>query len=261
MYFSFFFFRTFLTNISFFQREVDQEDRFWKVRMLFDEINRTAKELITQSKTVSVDEGMIKYFGPHFLKQRIIGKPVRYGFKVWILATADGQLLRCEPYAGATTHIQDFGLGQGPNVVMALSTDYNLLPGTRVYCDNLFTSLDLLDNMGDRSWGVTGTVRQIRLHDIPLPSRKEASKDMQRGDVEVVYSQDLMILAWKDNQTVYMASNCDGLTPMQECQRYSQKDKKYVTVPQPLTVRRYNASMGGVDVLDNGVKNYAIHTR
>jgi len=79
--------------------------------------------------------------------------------------------------------------------------------------------------------------------------------------VEVVDSQDLMILAWKDNQTVYMASNCDGLTPMQECQRYSQKDKKYVTVPQPLTVRRYNASMGGVDVLDNGVKNYAIHTR
>lgn len=131
----------------------------------------------------------------------------------------------------------------------------------QVFCDNLFTSLDLLDHMGDRSWGVTGTLRVNRINDIPLPTKKEVEKQFQRGESQAVYSQDLMVSAWKDNQPVYMASNCHDLEPMQECQRFSQKDRKYVKVPQPMTVRKYNTSMGGVDLLDNSAKNYSISIR
>jgi hypothetical protein len=32
-------------------------------------------------------------------------------------------------------------------VVLGLSEQYNLLPGSKIYCDNLFTSMDLLDHM------------------------------------------------------------------------------------------------------------------
>ena len=46
----------------------DLSDPFWKVRPLFNEINNTAKQ---QSEFVSVDESMIRYFGPHPLKQAI----------------------------------------------------------------------------------------------------------------------------------------------------------------------------------------------
>jgi len=81
------------------------DDPFWKIRPLFQEINRTAKELVFQSERISVDESMVHYFGPHSLKQRIVEKPDRYGWKLWIMTTAAGELLCCQPYAGAKTKI------------------------------------------------------------------------------------------------------------------------------------------------------------
>lgn len=60
----------------------DPEDRFWKVRPLFNQLNKTAKKWVTQPETVSVDEAIIKYFGPHPLKQYMKGKPHRFGYKV-----------------------------------------------------------------------------------------------------------------------------------------------------------------------------------
>jgi hypothetical protein len=255
-------FTSIIQNTSFVDRITpDPSDKFWKVRPLFQQLNKTAKAYVRQSQNVSVDEGIIKYFGPHPLKQYMKGKPHRFGYKVWILATAEGELLACQPYGGASTNIKDFGLGQGPNVVLGLSTQYKLLPGTKVYVDNLFTSMDLLDHMGDRQWGVTGTLRQNRIIGIPLPGKKEATRNMKRGEAEAVYSSDSTVIVWKDNQPVYMASNCDTLHPMGQCQRYSSKDKRYMPFPQPLMNHLYNRSMGGVDLVDNSEKNYAITTR
>lgn len=72
------------------------------------------------------------------------------------MATPGGELLACQPYGGAKTQLQDVGLGQGPNVVYGLATQFDLSPGSKVSCDNLFTSFDLLDHMGDKQWGVLG---------------------------------------------------------------------------------------------------------
>ena len=130
-----------------------------------------------------------------------------------------------------------------------------------MYVDNLFTSMDLLDNMGDRQLGITGTVRQNRLNGVPLPSKKEASKTFKRGDHQAVYTQDSTIVLWQYNQPVYMASNVDPVEPVGACQRYSKKEGKYVPVPQPNINKEYNENMGGVDLFDNSVKNYAITAR
>jgi hypothetical protein len=239
----------------------DPEDRFWKVRPLFEHTNKMAKKYVKHPENVSVDEGMIKYFGPHPLKQFIRGKPIRFGYKVWMLATPTGELLAVQPYAGGATHIQDFGLGQGPNVVMGLALQYGLQPGAKVYVDNLFTSLDLLDHMGDKRYGVTGTLRQNRIIGIPLPSKKQANKELKRGEMKAVYTQDAVVTVWQDNQPVYMASNCDSVEPLAQCLRYSRKDKAYKPFPQPNMNKLYNKNMGGVDLLDNSTKNYAITTR
>jgi hypothetical protein len=69
----------FVTANTYFVEPEDQDltDPFWKVRPLFTEINNTAKQLVQQSEFVSVDESMIRYFGPHPLKQAIREKPER----------------------------------------------------------------------------------------------------------------------------------------------------------------------------------------
>jgi hypothetical protein len=122
-----------ITNTSFVKRtEPDPQDRFWKVRPLFDQLNSTAKKWVQHPEKASIDEGMVKYYGPHPLKQFMRGKPHRFGYKVWILASSAGELLACQPYGGSATNIKDYGLGQGPNVVMGLSEQYGLLPGSKV---------------------------------------------------------------------------------------------------------------------------------
>jgi hypothetical protein len=239
----------------------DPDDRFWKVRPLYDHLNKMAKKYVVIPENVSIDEGMIKYFGPHPLKQFIRGKPIRFGYKMWILATPSGELLWVQPYAGSNTHIADFGLGQGPNVVMGLSQQCDLPPGTKVYVDNLFTSLDLLDHMGDKGYGVTGTLRQNRTIGIPLPNKKQANKEMKRGEMKAVFTQDTAVAIWVDDQPVFMASNCCSVELTGQCKRYSKKDKAYIAVPQPSLNQLYNTFMGGVDLLDNSTKNYAISTR
>jgi hypothetical protein len=115
--------------------------------------------------------------------------------------------------------------------------------------------------MGDKQLGLTGTLRQNRLFGIPLPSKKEAEKKMKRGESQAVYSQDSTVILWKDNKPVYMASNFDQLEPMGSCQRYSKQEKGYVAIPQPSINSQYNRCMGGVDLVDNAEKNYAITTR
>ncbi|XP_065650814.1 piggyBac transposable element-derived protein 3-like [Hydra vulgaris] len=105
------------------EHDVDLTDAFWKVRPIFDQINSSAK---------------------------------RYGWKVWCLATAEGKLLACQPYAGLKTKNKNNGLGQGPDVVLSLSEQYGLKKGIKVACDNLFTYFDLPDHMGKHGWGVVG---------------------------------------------------------------------------------------------------------
>lgn len=60
----------------------DPQDKYWKVRSLFDQLNKTAKMYVQPPEHVSIDEGIIKYFGPHPLKQYMKGKPHRFGYKV-----------------------------------------------------------------------------------------------------------------------------------------------------------------------------------
>ena len=150
-------FESIIKNIYFVEPEdLDPSDPFWKVRPLFDAINRTAKKLVTQPEYVSVDETIVRYFGPHPLKQCIRDKPERFGWKIWVMATPSGEVLHCQPYGGANTKIADQGLGQGPNIVLGLAQQRGLKEGSKVACDNLFTSFDLLDHMGEHGWGVVG---------------------------------------------------------------------------------------------------------
>ncbi len=96
---------------------------------------------------------------------------------------------------------------------------------------------------------------------IPLPNKKTADKNFKRGQMQAIYTQDSMVVLWKDNKSVYMASNVVDMEPLKECRRYSKQDKGYIPIPQPQINFAYNQSMGGVDLVDNSEKNYAITSR
>jgi hypothetical protein len=73
--------------------------------------------------------------------------------------------------------------------------------------------------------------------------------------------RDLVVVQWKDNAVVHVASNCYGVAPLRTAKRYSAADKKHITVPMPNAIHMYNRGMGGTDQLDRNVSQYRVALR
>ncbi len=138
------------------------EDRFYKVRPLFEHLNKVSK-IRNCTEYTSVDEIMILYYGRHRDKQYIRGKPVRFGFKLWAACTSDGSLLHAEPYCGAYTKIPDRGMGLGANVFLEMAEQLHLQKGHHVVFDNFFGSVALMEALSSNGIAATSTLREDRL--------------------------------------------------------------------------------------------------
>lgn len=96
---------------------LDKTDRFSNVRPLFDHLNKKFMEKSELQEMHSVDEAMEPYFGRHGCKQFIHGKPIIYGYKLWVVTTRFGFVNWFEPYQGASTNIStlfaEYGVGGG----------------------------------------------------------------------------------------------------------------------------------------------------
>ena len=237
---------------------LDPRDKFAKVRPLFTQLNTTAKEYLPISQTLCVDEMMVPYFGPHSCKQYIRGKPIRYGYKIWGLCSSKGWTIHLEPYCGSSTQLDKFNMGQGPDVVMGLVVKADPSPGSRIYFDNLFTSVPLLECLSERGLGGTGTVTQARMKAIPLPNRKDVEKQWDRGQYTMVYHKDIVAVVWKDNKGVCLMSNIHEVEPPHQVKRWSKQEHKYTHVTMPALIDDYNCNMGGVDMIDKMVGAYRI---
>ena len=187
-----------LSVIHFCNNQEITDDRYYKVWPLFDNLNKS-KDYCINVKDFSVDEIMIPYYGRHSTKQFIRAKPIRYGYKVWCLATSKGFGVTFEPYCGKDTRVNDAKLGQGPNVVLDLVKKSEVREGCQVFFDNLFTSFPLLQNLSQLGIAGTGTVRQNRLNKVPLPKKKSAD-NLERGCVKSVYQEDRVCTMWKDSK-------------------------------------------------------------
>ncbi|KAF3833303.1 hypothetical protein F7725_026968, partial [Dissostichus mawsoni] len=73
--------------------------------------------------------------------------------------------------------------------------------GCKFIHDNLFTSLGLLDEMKKRRYGSSGTMRQTS-------PQKEFMK-LSRGTSEVLTQGDKLLVHWKDNNVVTVATNME----------------------------------------------------
>lgn len=77
----------------------------------------------------------------------------------------------------------------------------------------------------------------------------------------MLFREDQVLVGWKDNKGVYMASNKFTGESSTTCSRYSRKDRKKINVPIPEMFIKYNGGMGGVDLLDMMVACYRVRYR
>lgn len=239
-------------------------DKLFKLRPLIDALNRNFRKFYVPSKVLSVDEAMIAFKGRSSLKQFMPNKPTKRGYKVWCLADGKtGYLLKFKIYAGRENgSTEDFYLSE--RVVLELMEDYRGKNYTVAF-DNFFTSSRLMRILRDNNIFAIGTVRSGRVNLPPsftLPKEKKMKKYLKLGRGHFTYQtkKNVAGIKWMDNREVTILSNC--INPRKYCTVTRKlKDGKKIDVTCPLTIKKYNEIMGGVDHFDQLRESYGIGRR
>ena len=89
-------------------KNLDMADRFVKVHSLFNSINQQYLLNYQLTQHISVDESVMPYLERHVAKQFIHKKPMKFGYKLWVMATPLGHCIQFRPYAGKCTILQEY---------------------------------------------------------------------------------------------------------------------------------------------------------
>lgn len=245
--------------------QLDKNDKFSKMRPLFDSLNKNFFEYAPVEENHSIDEAMVPYFGRHGCKQFIRGKPIRWGYKFWVGTTRLGYIIFFDPYQGSSSRLpqQYCHLGLGSAVVLQYADVLQKMPfgPFHLFFDNYFTSLSLLKELRIRNIRGTGTIRENRIPRSPLSDSKQMKKSTRGNYDYALVDDDLVICKWNDNSVVTLASNAASVFPLNKAKRFSQTEKKHILVDQPSLVKLYNENMGGVDRSDQNIGQYRINIR
>lgn len=253
-----------LHNLHFRDNTLPTNDRAAKLRPFLDHLQEKFIQHGGFPEHFAIDESMIPYFGKHFAKQFIRGKPIRFGFKMWALCSKGGYLHSFDLYLGKTenqTLETTANIGLGGNVVLNLIRKANIPPqhGHKFFFDNYFTSISLMEEMTSRGYLASGTCRDNRTEKCPI-SDKNWMKKKPRGSADFRMSEGVLAMKWKDNKDVTVVTNFDSST-MKTARRYDRNARKFTTVPQPTCIDNYNTYMGFVDLMDQEVSTYRVRMR
>ncbi|XP_065679060.1 piggyBac transposable element-derived protein 3-like [Hydra vulgaris] len=208
-------------------------DKLFKVRPLIQLILTNIKN-IPQEESHSIDEQILPTKGRSFLRQYLPKKPHKWGIKVWARCGVSGIVYDFETYCGKCLLNKNElpGLLMEGNVVYRLTQSLPSGVNYKIFFDNYFSSIDILWLLKEKNFLAVATIRKDRL--------KDASKK------------------WYDNNIVQLISNYVGNEPGTPANRWSKKDKKFVTIDRPKIVEIYNAHMEGVDLCDMLLETYSL---
>nr|CAH7752345.1 unnamed protein product [Callosobruchus chinensis] len=253
-----------MTHIHFSDNlNLDESDKFAKLRPIFDHLNKCFLKYASPEEYHSVDEAMVPYNGRHGCKQYIHGKPIRYGFKLWVGTTRLGYINWFVPYQGASTYVNEAYklFGVGASVVLSyadhLKSKWEDLK-FHFFFDNFFTDLRRERHLRDRNDSGKSNSNVCFTGYANMKKEKRGKFDYAK-----VQGRNIIFVKWNDNNIVCFASTKGGIEPVNPVKRYSQKEKKfvYILVDQPYLVKLYNKNMGGVDRSDQNIAQYRVQIR
>ena len=134
-----------------------------KVALLYDALNSVLVKFGFFHELLSIDESMVPYYGRHSCKMFIKGKPIRYGYKIWMLCSSDGYPYHMDIYQGKEQQKHSIPLSTRmvTNMVKVVTT-HSLPQRHQLFFDNFFTSYDLLIQLSALGIRAIGTIQQNR---------------------------------------------------------------------------------------------------
>ncbi|XP_035282123.1 piggyBac transposable element-derived protein 3-like [Anguilla anguilla] len=226
--------------------------RFYKIRPIFDMLRRQCLLLPADQKQ-SIDEVMVAYKGTRAgnLRQYISSKPDKWGFKLFCRASSTGIVHDFILYQGKTSFFNvpqseaEQSMLMGEKVVTTLCRTVEEPESTVVFCDNFFTSFNLVQLL-EATTGIKclGTVRNNRMSGAEnhLKSDKQLSKE-GRGAFDYCCSGGIVAVKWRDNKCVTLLSNACGVEPVGEVTRYSKERDCRMLQEKPMPLKRFRTTV------------------
>ena len=230
-------------------------DRIWKLRKFLNSIVGNYQKAYAPDECVTVDESMVKFKGRLGFRQYLPSKPIKWGIKVWSMCeSSTGYAYNLQVYTGRDGQQQEKGLAH--RVVMDLCQPL-LGKNMRLFIDNFYTSVPLLNDLLIRGVLACGTVRANR---IGLPAHLKSNVvKLKKGEYRVAQKNDLVFTVWKDTKAVQFLSNFHEPDSLGVVRR--RLEGKKVDVPVAKCVQDYQENMKGVDLMDQMIGYYLINHR
>lgn len=226
-------------------------DKLYKVKPFLNSLKANFQNCLQPHENVAVDESMIKFKGRVSIKQYMPKKPVKRGYKVWMLADSSGYCLNFEIYTGKTGNEVEQNLGA--RVVKRMTSEI-ANKNHKVFFDNFFTGVPLMEELRQQQLYACGTVNSTRKK---LPKFK-IDKELKRGEYDwYVSNSGLAAVKWRDKRSVHLLSNYHDPSSSTEVKR-KEKDGTHVQVPCPVMLTDYNKNMNFVDKFDQMRSCYGI---
>ena len=125
---------------------------------------------------------MVPFKGVSSMKKYIPSKPTKWGYNFFVLADNSGVVYDFIPYEGKITEVSIPNmpdLDPSSNSVLHLAECIPEGKNFKLYCENWFTSLKLMDHLASRKIWVSGTIQERRLHGLSFKSEKQLSASGQ----------------------------------------------------------------------------------
>ncbi|KAG1941176.1 hypothetical protein F2P79_016309 [Pimephales promelas] len=209
------------------RRGTPQFDRLCKIKPLYTEMRDACKRNFHPGQEISIDERMVASKARIGLKQYMKNKPVRWGYKLFVLADSNnGYTWDFFVYEGKLQG--NSGKGLSYESVMELLDTQLLGTGYKLFVDNFYTSPSLFSDLLLKRIWACGTIRPNRIGGetqgtcscVPHCTQPNAGDTVQRR-----------------------VRDPDG--------RWVLKD-----ISIPPAVKEYNRCMGGVDLSDALISYY-----
>ncbi|XP_048213385.1 piggyBac transposable element-derived protein 2 isoform X2 [Perognathus longimembris pacificus] len=256
--------------------DLDESDRFAKVRPLIVQMNCNFQKHAPLEEFYSFGESTCEYFGYRRVEPLRSAQPVRLGYRIWCGTTSRGYLVWFEPSQGTLFTKPDSGLDLGGSMVIKFADalqERGSLP-YHILFDKVFTSVKLMSILRKKGVKATGTVCEYRTERCPLKDPRELRK-MKRGsfDYKVDEREEIIVCRWRDSGVVDICSNAVGIEPVRPCSRHvgpagararlrqPPPPRQPSPVRQPSLVRLYQEKAGGVRRMDRNLAKYRVRIR
>ena len=226
-----------------------------KIRPLISHFIKVSQSLYDPESKLTIDESMVKYNGRSKFRVYMPLKPIKYGFKAYVLTEAtSGYLINWDLHQGKKKTVLEIVQGLVSNLK---STNY------LIAMDRFYSTIDVAEYLNDAGFRMVGTIMKNRTR---LEEGQHIQiKFLEKGESIFYFSKNkkFLLTVWKDSSAVHIISNV-GNTLIGEVERRSKEAKEtgYIqTITCPNNVKLYSSSSRGVDKLDQMISYYNMNIK